>query len=59
MSQKVQNVNFLKVHNFNNIIDKSVIFFPVGSPSIGCITVPNMKALSLIMLTGEPNKEIY
>ena len=34
MSQKVQNVNFLKVHNFNNIIDKSVIFFPVGSPSI-------------------------
>ena len=34
-------------------------FFPVGSPQYKCITVPNMKALSLIMLTGEPNKEIY
>ena len=34
-------------------------FFLVGNPRYKCITVPNMKALSLIMLTEEPNKEIY
>ena len=35
MSQKVQNVNFLKIHNFKSIIDRCIISFLVDSPSIG------------------------
>ena len=44
MSQKVQNVIFLKIHNFKNIIDRCII------PSLW---------VALIMLKREPNNKIY
>ena len=49
MSQKAQNVKILKIHNSKNIINRYINFFPIGSPQYKCITVPNIKALSLTM----------